>query len=96
MFLYHATPRKNRPSIDKRGLLRSFSQTAGEGIWLHDWNRRRWAIGHVAKRHGVDPDDVHVYLVYVNPRHVVKHSSGVYIAYVNIPAAAMTEPTSPL
>ena len=58
MLLRHATPRKNLPSIRRRGLLKSKSRGRLQVVWLHAPSRSAWAVLHTVKRHGGRVEDV--------------------------------------
>ena len=52
MRLRHTTLRKNQPSIDRNGLLKSKSQGKLKVVWLHAPSKSLWAATHVIRRHG--------------------------------------------
>lgn len=52
--LIHCTPRSNLRSIRRSGLLPERSLTTKKVVFLIAVDHTRWAIRHVAKRHGVD------------------------------------------
>ena len=54
MRLYHATPTRNRASIQRRGLLTAMSRGKLPVVWLHSASRREWAIAHTKQRHGTN------------------------------------------
>jgi hypothetical protein len=51
MKLRHATPARNLPSIQRRGLLTSKSKCKLPAVWLHAASRSAWAVLHTMRRH---------------------------------------------
>jgi hypothetical protein len=52
MLLRHATPLRNLPAIQRRGLLCSKSKGKLAAVWLHTPGKTAWATVHTVKRHG--------------------------------------------
>jgi hypothetical protein len=63
VILRHASPVRNRPSITRKGILRSYAVGKRKCVWLHPPGKSLWAIEHVAKRHACAPHAVDVYYV---------------------------------
>jgi hypothetical protein len=63
--LYHASPRRNYPSISCQGLLTAMSQGALKAVWLVEEGRVHWACLHAVRRHGGRIEDVLVFKVEV-------------------------------
>jgi hypothetical protein len=73
MLLRHATPRRNLPSIRRRGLLLARSKTRRPAVWLHSAGRSSWATLHTVRRHGGKAENVAVIEVNV-PRGWLRRS----------------------
>jgi hypothetical protein len=58
MLLRHATPRRNLPSINARGLLCAKSKGKLAVVWLHSPAATPWAAWHTYKRHGGRPENI--------------------------------------
>jgi len=86
MILYHASPVANRQGIEEGGLQTKFARSKRKRIWLHAYDRRRWAIKHVSERHGVTEWLIDVYAVKVGSGDVRKWRTGLYYVEVDIPA----------
>jgi len=52
MLLRHATPLRNLPGIQRRGLLCARSKGKLAVVWLHTPGKTAWATVHTVKRHG--------------------------------------------
>lgn len=75
MLLWHATPRRNRPSISTYGLLTRMAKGKRKAVWFHGPRDTPWACGHCVLRHGGRIEDVIVLLVEV-PEEIVKRHGG--------------------
>jgi hypothetical protein len=73
--LYHATPRRNNPSVLCRGLLTALSQGALKAVWLCEPDRRHWAAMHAVRRHGGRIEDVIVVKVEVPREWLKRHGN---------------------
>jgi hypothetical protein len=73
MLLRHATLGKNRPSIDRLGLLTSKSKGKLAVVWLHSPAKSAWAAVHTVRRHGGRVEQVVVLEVSV-PRSWLRRS----------------------
>lgn len=56
--LYHWTPDANVLSISRSGLEPDYATTRPKRIWVVESANVLWARQHVAKRHGVSPEDL--------------------------------------
>jgi hypothetical protein len=94
MIVYHATPRRNRRSIDRTGLDPAKSKQGRKAVWLFAAPRLEWAILHVANRHRCRVADVIVYTVEVDAKDVRKHAKGLFYHYALVPATRLRGPVS--
>jgi hypothetical protein len=78
MKLRHATPLCNVLGIVRRGLLTAYSRSHCKRVWLHERGKTKWAIRHVAKRHGCRPHEVVVLEVEIPAERLRKHGKGVF------------------
>ncbi len=58
MLVRHATPRRNLPGIERRGLLCRKSLGKLKVVWLHAPGKTAWALLHTVRRHGGRIEDV--------------------------------------
>lgn len=84
MILYHATPESNVESILAVGLLASYATGPVKRIWFHELELQCWARGHIAKRHGVRPDQVAVLRIRIGKTWLHEFSPGIYWTYANV------------
>lgn len=78
MILRHATPWTNVQSIDSLGLLPSKARGSIQRVWLHSPRLTHWGILHVARSHGVSPDEVRVLTVSVPKQWLIRQSPGLW------------------
>jgi hypothetical protein len=94
MIVYHATPRRNRRSIDRTGLDPARSKQGRKAVWLFSASRLEWAILHVANRHRCKVADVIVYTVEVDKKALRKHARGLFYHYALVPVSQLRGPVS--
>jgi hypothetical protein len=90
VYLQHATPRRNRPSIDELGLLTSRSRGKLKVVWLHSPGNTLWAVEHVAARHRVGEEAVVVLRVSVPRSALRRHRRGLWYSVRDIPPGKIT------
>lgn len=85
MLLYHTTPKANLRSINRNGIRLSPVGKKGQFVWLHALWRRKWALGHVAKHHGLSPADMITFIVSVDADWLRKWRGGIYLCRHSLP-----------
>lgn len=88
MKLFHATPRRNIPSIKRRGLLTSKSKGKLPAVWLHSASKRAWATLHTMKRHGAKK--VAIISVDVSRHSIRRAGRGLWYTLSDVPADRLT------
>lgn len=88
MNLFHATPRRNVPSITRRGLLTSKSKGKLPVVWLHSWSRRDWATLHTIQRHGTR--EVVIYGASVSRHSIRRAGRGLWYSITDVAADRLT------
>jgi hypothetical protein len=78
MLLRHATPLRNLPGIERRGLLCSKSKGRLAVVWLHTPAKSFWATLHTIKRHGGRAEAVLILLVDVPRAWLRKNRKGLW------------------
>src|SRR5262249_42886625 len=78
MLLRHATPLRNLPGIQRRGLLCAKSQGKLQVVWLHAPTETSWAILHTVKRHGGRVEGVLILEVNVPRRWLRRSRKGLW------------------
>lgn len=82
MKLYHATPRANKASILRSGLLLAAARCEPRRIWMCGRRRVQWAIDHCRRRHKVD--DVCVIYLEVPVRELERCGYGLFRSAADI------------
>jgi hypothetical protein len=85
MLLRHATPLRNLPSIQRKGLLCSKSQGKLKVVWLHAPAETSWAVLHTVKRHGGRVEGVLIFEVEVPRGWLRKSRKGLWYCPQDIP-----------
>jgi hypothetical protein len=86
MLLRHATPIRNLPSINKRGLLCSKSQGRRKVVWLHSASKSSWATLHTVKRHRGRVQDVVILEIDVPRAWLRRSKRGLRYSVKDVPA----------
>jgi hypothetical protein len=82
LILFHVSPRRNKASIDKYGLLPEKATGKEKAIWLCSRSKIVWALAHLAlKPHKAPINGLVVYKVEVQRGQVRRFSRGVYRAF---------------
>jgi hypothetical protein len=84
IFLKHASPARNVPSILANGLLIAKARGRRKAVWLHSPSRTSWATAHVAGRHEVPEADVVILTVHVPRRWLRRHRAGCWCSPFDI------------
>jgi hypothetical protein len=88
MRLFHATPKRNLASINKRGLLTAKSKGKLPAVWLHSSSKREWATLHTMKRHGAK--EVAILGVSVSRQTLRRAGRGLWYSTVDVPPGRLT------
>ena len=82
LVLYHVTPRRNCPSIDRNGLLPEKSQGRERCIWLCTRTMIPWALAHLARKPGKGSIPTFmVYRVEVSRARVRRRRRGIWTTF---------------
>lgn len=85
MKLYHATPRTNKASILRSGLLLAAARCEPRRIWLCERDWVAWAVEDCRERH--HRDDVCVIYLDVPKRRLAQPFYGIYTCAADVEAA---------
>ena len=85
MLLRHATPIRNLPGIERRGLLCSKSKGKLAVVWLHTPAKSFWATLHTVKRHAGRAEAVILLLVNVPRAWLRRSRAGLWYSVRDIP-----------
>jgi len=85
MLLRHATPTRNLPSIQRRGLLCCKSLGKRHVVWLHSPSKSSWATLHTVRRHGGRVQDVVILEIDVPRKWLRRSKRGLRYSVKDVP-----------
>jgi len=85
----HLSPKKNRLSIQRLGLLPCRDKRGNGRVWLCTPCALKWALLHVSKKHNVNPLDLDLWVVSLNQELAYRKRRGVYFTHVRVSPYSM-------